>query len=231
MAKRKPYKNPPLIEATCAFLFQPDPDQDLDALLLAKFWRGKLKANFPRAIQPTGPPTVRHRFASEDGKTLLQVGANLLAVHQLPPYYEWGRLEPVVMDCFNEYTRHWKPVRVDRAAVHYTNKIDIPQLDFNLEEYLNIMVLPEFPNKPVTDIRASYKVQGAQEGDVVTTTLEQHGSANPKGTTFVIQWEYLATGGVAADSQQVQPWLGKAHDFLSELFLSTLTDKCRKLFD
>jgi uncharacterized protein (TIGR04255 family) len=34
-----------------------------------------------------------------------------------------------------------------------------------------------------------------------------------------------------ADTDQIQSWLADAHDFQRELFLSTLTDECRKLFD
>jgi uncharacterized protein (TIGR04255 family) len=232
MAKRKQYKNPPLIEVFCEFSFQPDPNKEVDPLWVANFWRGRIKADFPRAVQPTGPPAPRHRFASENGKTLVQVSENLLVVNQLPPYYGWERFEPVVAECFEHYARGWKRVRGDRAAVHYVDKFDIPRLEFNLDGYFNLFpVLPEFPKKPATNIAVSYEVQGAQEGDVVVTTLRQYPSANPEGATFLIQWAYIATGGLETDTQQVRSWLGKAHDFLSELFLSTLTDECRKLFD
>ncbi len=231
MAKRKQYKNPPLVEVFTEFFFKPNPEKEPNSILVGKFWKGKIKADFPIAVQPTGPPTPRDRFASQDGKTLVQVGDNLLVVNQLPPYYEWERYEPVVVECFSEYTRQWKPIRVDRAAVHYIDKVDIPKLEFNLDEYLNLLVMPEFPKTPVTNIALSYEVQGAEEGDIVVTTLRQYPSANPEGASFLIQWDYVATGGLPADTEQVQSWLGKAHDFLSELFLSTLTDECRKLFD
>jgi uncharacterized protein (TIGR04255 family) len=231
MANPKQYKNPPLIEVACEFRFEPDPEKEVHALLLAKFWKGKIKAAFPRAIQPNGPPEPRDRFASEDGKTLVQVGENLLVVNQLPPYYGWGRFEPVVVDCFREYARHWNPLRVMKAAVHYINKIDIPLLEFNLDKYLNLLVLPEFPKKPAMNISASYTVYGAREDDIVVTTLRQYPSANPEGASFLIMWDYFANGGLAADTDQIHSWLRDAHAFQRELFLSTVTDECRKLFD
>jgi len=231
MAKLKQYKNPPLIEVACEFRFEPDPEKEVHAVLLAKFWKGKIKDAFPQAIQPTEPPAPRDRFASADGKTFVQVGEDLLVLNQLPPYYGWGRFEPVVVDYFREYARHWKPRRVERAAVHYINKIDIPRLEFNLDKYFNLMVLPEFPKKPAWDITASYTVQGAQQDDVVVTTLRQYPSADPEGASFLITWDYFASAGLPADAQQIQSWLEAAHDFQRELFLSTLTDECRKLFD
>jgi uncharacterized protein (TIGR04255 family) len=232
MGRRKQYKKPPLVEVFCEFFFQPDPDGEPDPLAIAKFWKGKIRADFPRAIQPSGPPMRRDRFASEDGKTLLQIGENMLVVNQLPPYYGWERFEPAVVDCFAQYIRQWKPARADRAAVHYVDKIDIPHLEFDLTEYLNLYpTLPEFPKTPATNIALSYEVQGATEGDIVITTMRQHPSANPDGATFTIQWDYVASGGLEANREQVQSWLGKAHEFLSALFISTLTDECRKLFD
>jgi uncharacterized protein (TIGR04255 family) len=232
MAKLKQYKNPPLIEVACVFRFKPDPEKEVHALLLAKFWKGKIKAAFPQAIQPTEPPAPRDRFASEDGKTFVQVGENLLVVNQLPPYYGWGRFEPVVVDCFREYARYWNPQCVERAAVHYINKIDIPQLEFNLDKYLNLLVLPEFPKKPAMNISVSYTVYGARENDVVITTLRQVDSANPGGASFLITWDYYSSvEGLPADEHQIRSWLEDAHDFQRELFLSTLTDECRKLFD
>jgi len=234
MAKRKPYTNPPLLELFCEFSFQPNLEKESllpYPVLLTKLWK-KLNTHFPHAVQPLGPPTPRDRFASEDGKTLLQVAENLLAVNRMPPYDEWGRYESVVEECFREYTRHWKPARVDRAAVRYVSKIDIPRPEVNLEEYLNLFpVLPEFPKKPATNIAVSYEVQGVQEGDVVLTSLRQYPSADPEGTTFLMLWHYAATGGLPADTQQVQSWLGKAHDFLGELVRSTFTDESLRLFD
>jgi uncharacterized protein (TIGR04255 family) len=231
MAKIKKYKKPPLIEVVCEFQFEPDPDKKMFDPLLENFWKGKMRAAFPQAIQPTEPPDRLHRFASREGKTFVQIGENLLVVNQLPPYYGWERFEPVVVDCFREYARHWKPLGVKTAAIHYVNKIDIPQLEFELDKYFNLMVLPDFPNKPVWDITASYKVQGAQKDDVVVTILRQHPSADPEGVSFLITWNYFASRELPADTGEIQSWLRDAHDFQRELFLSTLTEECRKLFD
>src|SRR5207244_219697 len=84
-------------------------------------------------FQPFGPPTPRLRFISEDEKTLVQLGENLLVVNQLPPYYGWEKYEPTVVECFDHYTKLWKPSSVARAAVHYIDKVDLPMLETGLE--------------------------------------------------------------------------------------------------
>jgi hypothetical protein len=49
MGKRKRYRNPPLVEVFREFIFQPGPERELNSLLVAKFWKGKVKADFPQA--------------------------------------------------------------------------------------------------------------------------------------------------------------------------------------
>jgi uncharacterized protein (TIGR04255 family) len=231
MGKRKQYRNPPLVEVFSEFIFQPGPERELHSLLVTKFWRGKVKADFPQVIEPTGPPTRRDRFASADGKTLLQVGENLLVINQLPPYYGWERYEPAVVDCFTLYAKLWKPAGVLRAAVHYIDKVDIPKIEVGIEEYFNLYpVLPEYPKTAATNLAVSYEVSGADQGDVLITTMKQPPSANPGGMTFLFQWDYVASSGLPLEGKAVKAWLDRAHSFLSEVFQSTFTDECRRLW-
>jgi uncharacterized protein (TIGR04255 family) len=232
MGKRKQYRNPPLVEVFSEFFFQPGPEKELHSLLVARFWKGKLKTDFPQALEPVGPPTPRHRFASEDGKTLLQIGDNLLVVNQLPPYYGWEKYEPKVIESFGLYTRLWKPASVLRAAVHYVDKVDIPKIEVGVEDYFNLYpVLPDYPRTAATNLAVSYEVSGAAPGDVLITTMKQHPSANPNGMTFLFQWDYVASGGLSLETEALTAWLDGAHSVLSEVFHSTFTDQCRKLWD
>jgi uncharacterized protein (TIGR04255 family) len=232
VAKRKQFKNPPLVEVFSEFFFEPGPEREPHSLLVGTFWRGKVKEDFPQPIEPAGPPAPRDRFASADGKTILQVGENLLVVNQLPPYYGWERYEPTVVEYFGLYARHWRPARVVRAAVHYIDKVDIPKSEVGLEDYFNLYpVLPERPGTAATNLAVSYEVSGAREGDVLITTMKQHASANPDGMTFLFQWDYVASAGLPVDLKAVKAWLESAHALQSEVFHSTFTDVCRQLWD
>jgi uncharacterized protein (TIGR04255 family) len=175
MAKRKQYKSPPLVEVFTEFFFQSPEGIEWDSFIVPSFYR-KIAKNFPTRkrtatvgiqvrmsgggappeFQPFGPPTPRHRFISENEKTLVQLGENLLVVNQLPPYYGWEKYEPTVVECFGLYVKLWKPARVGRAAVHYIDKIDLPEAEAGLERYFNLLpVLPEFPPQPATNLTMS----------------------------------------------------------------------------
>ncbi len=251
MAKRKQYQNPPLVEVLSEFFFQAEEGTEWDSFIVPKFYN-TIKKNFPTRKQlaavgitvrmpgggaspefkPFGPPIPRHRFISEDEKTLVQVGENLLVVNQLPPYYGWERYEPTVVQCCQLYVKLWKPRRMDRAAVHYIDKIDLPEVEAGLERYFNLLpMLPEFPTQPATNLTMSYEVPGANLGDILVVTMKQQPSANPDGMSFLFQWDYVATGGLSLEGESIKTWLNQAHHFLSEVFLSTFTDDCRQLFD
>jgi uncharacterized protein (TIGR04255 family) len=249
--QRKQFKKPPLVEVFCEFFFEMPAGVEWDWFTVPTFYRNVRKefptrkqiatvgiefrvagGAIPPEVERVGPPTPRHRFISENGKTLVQLGENLLVVNQLPPYYGWERYEPIVAECFALYTRMWKPKNVARAAVHYIDKVDIPKLDVGIEEYFNLYPrLPDFPDSPATNVTVAYEVQGAAEGDILATTMRQHPSANPEGICFMLQWDYVATGGLPARPAEVKTWLNAAHAFMSEAFRSALTPECLKLFD
>lgn len=248
---RKQYKNPPLVEVFTEFFFQPDEGTEWDSFIVPSFYK-KIEKDFPirkrlnavgiqvrvpggsdsPEFQSFGPPTPRHRFIAKDEKTLVQLGENLLVVNQLPPYYGWENYEPIVVECFDHYAKLWKPASVARVAVHYIDKVDLPVLETGLEAYFNLLpILPEFPEKPATNIALSYEVPGASDGDVLVGTMKQNPSANPEGMSFLFQWDYVATKGLPRKTEAIRKWVNDAHDFLSKVFISTFTDECRKLFD
>jgi len=252
MANRRQYKNPPLVEILTEFFFVPAEGIEWDSFIVPAFHR-RIAAGFPTRkrlpavgievrmssggdspeFKPLGLPTPRHRFISEDEKTLVQLGENLLVVNQLPPYYGWEKYRPRVVECFNLYVKLWKPTRVGRVAVHYINKIDLPEVEAGLEEYFNLLpTLPDFPLQPVvTNLSMSYEVPGSNFGDIMVVSMKQHSSANPDGMTFLFQWDYIASDGLPCDSEAQTEWLDQAHEYLYKVFMSTLTDKCRKLFE
>jgi len=250
--KRKQFKKPPLVEVFCEFFFQIQDGVEWDSFLVPTFYK-KIKANYPTRkriasvgiavrvqggssapeIQPpVGPPTPRHRFIAADGKTLIQLGENLLVVNQLPPYYGWEKFEPKIIEAFELYMQLWKPKAVARAAVHYINKVDIPEAEVNLEDYFHLLPgIPDFPRSPVTNVTLAYEVKGAMEGDIVAVTMRQPPSASPDGVSFLFQWDYVATQGISFAKTDVQGWLKGAHDYQSKMFLSTFTEKCLQMFD
>ncbi len=150
-------------------------------------------------------------------------------VNQLPPYYGWGKFEPLVTECFEVYCKLAKPLRVARSALHYIDKVDVPKPEFRLEDYFNLYpILPG--SDPVTNLAMAFELRGAGEGDIMAAAFRQHSSANPEGTSFLLQFDYVATKPMEPSLEIVGKWLETAHEFTSRYFRGTITEECEKLF-
>jgi uncharacterized protein (TIGR04255 family) len=248
MLERKQYRKPPLIEVFCEFFFEPFPDSDWDALLMADFYRGLGKHRFPkskraeaRTVQLMSRDSQRgrqrhsggqrHCFASADGNTTVQVGENLLVLNQLPPYYGWERFENDAKLVLALYLNIWPSTQL--ASVHYIDRIDIPDPTFHLEEYFALFpVLPDdLMTCPISNLAMAFEVCGDTEGDVLAVAFHQQPCANPGTNSFRLQWDYVATVPQFADVPSVVDWLRTAHSATSRAFRSSLTDRCEQLFE
>ena len=194
---RKLYAKPPLVEVFCEFFFENAQGQEWDSFIVPKLY-SRLKKRFPtrkhirsvgvqlrmepsRGVQDLerlGPPSPRHQFFSEDGKSLVQVGENLLVVNQLPPYYGWERFKPLVDECFETYCTLAKPQSVARCALHYIDKVDVPKTEFRVEDYFNLYpVLPGYG--PCDEFGDGFR---ASRGRLRATSWLRHSGNIPRRT-------------------------------------------------
>ncbi|MEX0710744.1 MAG: TIGR04255 family protein [Pirellulales bacterium] len=249
MLTRKQYAKPPLLEVFCEFFFDLEEDPSWDGFLVPRFFEA-IEADFPSrkhlqafgvqlrldeggqvGVERKGSPTPRHRFESHDGKTLVQVGENLLVVNQLPPYYGWERFAPRVIDCWQKYSSVWQPKRISRLALHYIDKIDIPDRQVRLENYFNLYpTIPQVVDKPMANLAMAFEVTGDQDGDVLVASFRQLASADPTMSSFLFQWDYVSGGEIESTPEAVGSWLAAAHTLMSTYFRATMTEECEKLF-
>ena len=246
---RKQYEKPPLVEVFCEFFFENAVGQEWDWFIVPKLYN-KLRGKFPRRkhirsvgvqfrmeplrgvqdLETLGPPTPRHQFFSEDSKSLVQVGENLLVVNQLPPYYGWERFEPLVIDCFETYctlceAHKRRPLCSSTTLTRWM----CPKQTSHLK--IISTFTQSYPGRtPVTNLAMAFEVRGADEGDILAVAFRQHPSANPEGTSFLLQFDYVATRPREPSLETIRYWLQTAHDFASGYFRSTITAKCEKLF-
>ena len=103
----------------------------------------------------------------------------------------------------------------------------MPKADFPLEDYFNLYpVLPG--SDPLTNLAMAFEVRGAGEGDILAVAFRQHPSANPEGTSFLLQFDYVATKPREPSLETIRHWLETAHDFAGGYFRSTITQRVRE---
>jgi uncharacterized protein (TIGR04255 family) len=252
MLERKQYKRPPLVEVFCEFFFAPPNDADWDALLMSSFYEKLGKEDYPNKnrlksvgvqvqlgpvdgpkVRHQGPSTARYSFRSRDGNSIVQVGENLLVVNQLPPYYGWEKFAPEVEKVLGIYFELWRPNVILRAALHYIDKIDIPEETIRLQDYFCFYPIlpPELLARPVANLAMAFEAAVDQVGDVLAMAFRQQHSSNTDVTSFILQWDYVATKHKEPTIAGVAQWMDVAHTAISSAFRASLTPKCESLFD
>ncbi len=253
MSETRQYKNPPLVEVFCELFFALSEGEEWDAFQTPQFYeriRHKMpvrkdlhtvgiavtvphgaKGGQGLDVRPHGPPTPRYRFQSSDGKTVAQIAENLLVVNQLPPYYGWESFQSVLLEAFSHYVDLWPVAQIERVALHYVDKVVVPESQFELAAYFNLYpVLPIEAGEPITNVAMAFEVAGAGEGDILALSFRQQPSADPDRTAFLFQFDYVATQARPATSAHLSEWLAGAHEHTRRLFENTFTERCKQLF-
>ncbi len=135
-------KNAPITEALIDIQFEVPPDTTLDTL--AQF-QSRISDILPlREVSQIagvefrhnqeGPPEVvaltfginGYVYQSADRKTIFQVKLGGFTLSKLEPYDGWEALKDEAVKLWALYSEFVKPVKVNRLAVKYTNKIRLP---------------------------------------------------------------------------------------------------------
>lgn len=248
------FKKPPLLEAYCEFVFDPNEGESWDGLRIGDFMRDINPDYTQRRMMHLGGGRAQlhdeeegnwddsdpdealplFRFSTDDGTTTLQVGENLLVVNQLPPDYGWGRFRPRVLDALACYCNTWQPRRIAQVLLHYVDRVLIPEPNFAFPDFFNLYpVLPPGFSKSYTNLSLFFDLEGCGKGDVLSVALQQDSSADPDGISFLLNWDYGSTEAVELDTDlaEIQGWLETAHGCCSDHFNSLFTGRGIALFE
>jgi len=175
--------------------------------------------------------STRMQFLSADGKALVQVGPNLLAVNHLKPYPGWDTFLPMIQEAYRAYIETAPPTAIQRIGLRYINRIELPGPRVELEEYLNIYPylgreLPQDYGEVMVRIQTAFNALR----DGLQIVLASPEAGNTDVNVFVLDMDYfLAKPGVIT-AQEAFSWVNEAHDRLEQLFEGCISDKLRQLF-
>jgi uncharacterized protein (TIGR04255 family) len=237
------YRRPPLIEVVAEFRFTAS--VPWDAAIPGLLYQ-RLGDEYPQrepvvAVEAEVTPTAeglrqrvtrseRVRFVSSDHTRLVQVGPDILSVHRLPPYESWEAFLPQVLRSFGAYLELGRPDGINRVGLRYLNRVLMPSAT-SLASHFDFY--PQIPDLTPAVLRGS--IAGAQwhlhDGrDGLRMQLAEEVSSDPTTRQYILDLDYFLAqpGHVAAND--VQEWLGTAHDSIQRAFEASITDTARDLY-
>lgn len=240
---RKKYPNPPLLETYCEFIFLDKSwDWTIPGLLYqdiknefpikeeVKSFGFKVNPRKPKLEDFESPTIDRMRFSTKNKHELVQVGENLLAINCLPPYIGWENFSKRILDVLMKYLDISKSKMLNKITLRYINKIIVQDESLELSNFLNIVpqIPPEIPQKfdgvnlllniPYSDDKS----KGLNLRIVTNDKLEQN--------SILLDFSFVIVLGMEPEINQIGDILDDAHNNISTIFESSITDKTRTLF-
>ncbi|MGH6857011.1 MAG: TIGR04255 family protein [Methylocella sp.] len=243
----KQYKNPPIEEAVCEFTFaSASADQQFDFTLPGRLKMHHLMAEYSgqprtqnvRTIAANDPSTVavqtvllRVQLPTPDGRHLISIGRNTLAITVLRPYEGWTNFKPRIEQALNAFLEIVSSSSVVRIGVKYVNRIEVPRADANATE-----VLTGAPAQDkISQTRLGNFTQFAEfvrrDGIKVLVTQATLQPSAPNTTEYLLDidtiWDHKALG----DRTEIVATAERLHDIEGAAFESLITEQARRLFD
>lgn len=240
------YPNAPITEAIIDLRVKLAPGTDQAAL---KRVGEAEQSNYPQheelfesighmEVGPTGGTASMHhqaigwKFSCVNGKQIFQSRNNSFTFSRLAPYDRWVLFREEAQRLWNNYRSILRPEMVERLAVRYINRIDIPSEFVDLKEYFRTSpeIAPELPQQLdgfFMQLRLPFP------------TISGHCLVNqtivppPKEgiVSVVLDIDVFRTNEVPQTEIDIWDYFETLHDTKNQIFEACITDTARRLFD
>jgi uncharacterized protein (TIGR04255 family) len=169
---------------------------------------------------------------SEDRLEVVQVTRRSLSYHRLAPYVDWSHFMSGAVPAWRAFARAFSPEFVASLRLRYLNRIAIPEVDADLEEYFRFfLTIP----KPVDTGFSGYLMRvtlhepdSGAEAHVTQVTEITGGEGGALAVIFDI--DVRMQGEIAAQENALWPAVQQLRDYKNRIFFSSLTDKAQQMF-
>ena len=231
----------------CEFTFAPlAPDQQFDLTLPGRLkmhpsmaeYSGQPRTQNVRTIAANDPSTVavqtsllRVQLPTSDGRHLVSIGRNTLAITALRPYDGWTKFKPRIvraLDAFHEIISYSAVMRI---GVKYVNRIVVRKAGANAAE-----VLTEVPAQDkISETRLANFTQFAEfvrtDGIKVLVTQATLQSSAPNTTEYLLDIDTILDHQALGNRTEIVATVERLHDIEGAAFEALITENARRLFD
>jgi uncharacterized protein (TIGR04255 family) len=238
------YKNPPIEEGVCEFTWAPDQQFDLTLPGRLKMhplmgeYSGQPRTQNVRTIAANDPTTVavqtsllRVQLPTSDGRHLVSIGRNTLAITALRPYDGWKNFKPRIERALDAFLEIISSSVVVRVGVKYVNRIVVPRAGANAAE-----VLTEVPaQNKISEARLANFTQFAEflrtDGIKVLVTQATLQPSAPNTTEYLLDIDTIWHHQALSNRTEIVATVERLHDIEGAAFEALITEEARSLFD
>jgi uncharacterized protein (TIGR04255 family) len=239
MAAIRHLSHAPLVEALIDFRAVPAPSFSVgefaalrprlpDFPSMEEMRRFEAQIEFRGDKAPTGQldtsGLLGYRFMSGDGREAVQYRSDGFTFNRLAPYTSWNEIRPKALRLWNLFVEIAKPEQVDRLALRYINRIEVPAKG-TLEALLAV-VPPRYPGAPGTLANFVFRTAWADSAARIAANVALALQPLPSGeaSNLVIDIDVYKEGPHPLDIAQLEPIFDQLRDMKNEIFFGSITE-------
>lgn len=241
------YANAPIVEAIIDIQVRYKQAPSMD---LFRAYQGRMADRFPDAtpirmvqmsvsLEPggssehqTGQSEVGLRMTSKTGDRVLQLQQRGFSYSHMPPYSEWEAFEHEARELWNVFLEVCEPVAVNRSAVRFINRVNIPQPVIELSDYFHLY--PNIPGGVQQQVSGMFMQLQMPQMDlappamaIVNLALAE--PALPGYVSVLLDFDVFRVAEADPTSEAVWQDIGQFRLRKNQLFEACITDKTREL--
>lgn len=245
MSRRRHLARAPIQEALIDVQFAPIRDGVLDhvvsqvagdnAASARDIWEQLLEFKVEPAVQPQARATgsaVGKRIDLIDQQQVLQLRSSGFTFSQLPQYKSWEAMSEPALRYWRQFVEATGLGPVNRTAVRYINKVELPIPLLDFEEYLVAAprIPAALPQHIASFLSRTISVRDADTA-IVTQALEGE-TPDGKAVRVVVDIDiFCRTSFASNDFDTLQATLTRLREFKNDVFFEYLTEKTLEMYE
>jgi uncharacterized protein (TIGR04255 family) len=236
----KQYKNPPIQEAVCEFTFAATGQQfdltvpgRLKVHPSMKEYSGEPQTQTIQIIPQNQAPTIEFRvqLPTADGKRLVSIRRNAVAISVLRPYDGWPDFKPRIERALDAFFEAILQSAVTRIGVKYVNRILVPKAGADPASFLTAVPA----EGKISDARLAHFTQFTEfvRTDEIKVLLTQ-ATLQPgaqETTEYLLDIDTIWDHRALSNRTEIIGMVETLHDIEGAAFEALITDEARRLFD
>jgi uncharacterized protein (TIGR04255 family) len=168
------------------------------------------------------------RLVNEANTRTLVLKKTGLTYSHLPPYSDWDQFSKEARGYWDLFVQHCKPEMVTRSAVRYINRIDIPNVTVEIEDYLNLYPhIPDTISPTVTGMNMQLQMPQDDIGSMAIINEAVVEPAIAKGFSIIVDIDLI--NSLPLEPNKVWDTLEQLHIRKNDIFEGIITDNTREL--
>lgn len=170
-------------------------------------------------------------FHSKNENKIVQAKLNSFTFNKLKPYENWEKFHSEACELWELYSKIVKPISVDRIALRYINRIEIPFPFDDFSEYIltNPQIAPGLPQS-LSNFLMRIEIPNNEIGAIAIITQTMQKPTESQKLPLIFDIDVIKTDNYSGKESEMWKDFNLLRQFKNEIFFKSITEKTKELF-